>query len=69
MKMAMNLSLSNFITSKTEMLNVAAKKMISTGISSQKCTERSQVLPTYAETKMKRGTGLQNLQASRECHH
>jgi hypothetical protein len=57
MKTAMNVSLRKFITSKTEMLNVVAKKMISTGTSSQKCTERSQVLPTYAETKMKRGIG------------
>jgi len=54
---AMNVSLNKFITSQTEMLNVVAKKMISTGSSSQKCTERSQVLPIYAETKMKRDTG------------
>jgi len=57
MKTAMNLSLNKFITRQTEMLIVVAKKMISTGTSSQKCTERSQVLPTYAETKMKRDTG------------
>ena len=57
MKTAMNLSLNKFITRQTEMLIVVAKKMISTGTSSQKCTERSQVLPTYVEKKMKRDTG------------